>query len=131
MPRTYTQKYTVQASDIDENQHMNNIKYVEWVQEISKNHWFHLIKDHDYDKSYFWVVINHNIDFKSAALEGDELEITTYVEKIEGVFSWRRVIIKNLKTGKTCMNALTKWCLLSQETKRICRIPKMFYEFMI
>ncbi len=130
MPITYTENYTVQPSDIDENQHMNNIKYVEWVQEISKAHWFHLVKPHGYDKEYFWVVINHNITYKASALEGHELEIKTYVEKFEGVYSWRRVIITNLTTGKMCMNALTQWCLLNFKTKRISRIPQSFYELM-
>lgn len=130
MTPTYIEKYTVQASDIDENQHMNNIKYVEWVQEISKRHWLNLVTPYGYDKEYFWVVINHNIDYKAAAHEGEEIEIKTYVEKLEGVYSYRRVIITNLTLGKKCMSALTKWCLLSAESKRICRIPEKFYQLM-
>ena len=131
MTPTYIEKYTVQASDIDENNHMNNVKYVEWVQEISKKHWFKLVTPHGYDKEYFWVVINHNIDYKAPALEGEEIEIKTFVEKFEGVYSFRRVIITNLNTGKICMSALTKWCLLSYETKRICRIPEEFNQLMM
>lgn len=131
MPKIYTEEYTVQASDIDENNHMNNVKYVEWVQEISKHHWFKLVGSLGYDKKYFWVVINHNIDFKSAALLGDQLVIETYVEKFEGVFSFRRVIIRGKTNGKIHMKALTKWCMLSSETRRICRIPQEFDELLI
>ncbi|MDA3854570.1 MAG: thioesterase, partial [Bacteroidales bacterium] len=69
--------------------------------------------------------------FKSSALLGDQLVIETYVEKLEGVFSFRRVIVRGKNNGKTHMKALTKWCMLSYETKRICRIPQEFNALMI
>lgn len=127
----YTESYKVNISDIDENNHMNNVRYVELVQEITKQHWLKLIKGYNYNEEYYWVVLNHNIDFRSSALLNDELIIETYVEKLEGVYSYRRVIIKHKDTEKVCMNALTKWCLINADNQRISRIPQAFYDLML
>ncbi len=36
MNNLFTKTYTVQKHDIDELNHVSNIKYVEWIQEIRK-----------------------------------------------------------------------------------------------
>lgn len=131
MPIIYKENYTVQMHDIDENNHMNNVRYVEFIQEISKRHWLELVSPYNIVDDYYWVVLNHNINYRSSALLNDELVIETYVEKFEGVYSYRRVIVKHKDSGKECMNALTKWCLLSAKTQRICRIPDSFFEIML
>lgn len=131
MPITYSENYTVQTKDIDENKHMNNVRYVYLVQEISKNHWFHLVDKQSYAEDYYWVIINHNITYHTSAFLNDELIIETYVEKIDRLYSYRRVIVKHKTSGKVCMNALTKWCLMSATTRRVCRIPQEFSDIVL
>ena len=131
MPVTHIENYTVSETDIDQNDHMNNVRYVELIQEISKHHWFKLVENYDYDEDYYWVVLNHNIDYRASALLNDELLIETYVEKIDKLYSHRRVIIKHKVSGKICMNALTRWCLMNANTRKICRIPESFIQMLI
>lgn len=124
MKEIYTEEYTVKERDIDELNHVNNIRYVEWIQEISKAHWSAITHDTIFAEKYLWVVSSHYIEYKSQALLNDILEISTYVEKLEGVLSHRVVEIKNKATGKLLMKSLTKWCMMYRQNKRIARIPQ-------
>jgi acyl-CoA thioester hydrolase len=110
---TYFKNFKVQKADIDELNHVSNIKYVEWIQEISKEHWFNAIENKISKSTYIWVIANHNITYLRPALLNEELLINTYVRKFEGKFSYRIVEISNAKTNKLLMKAETKWCLMN------------------
>jgi acyl-CoA thioester hydrolase len=53
-------KFTVVASDIDELNHVNNVVYIQWIQNIANLHWTQLKQDID-TTAYVWVVIRHEI----------------------------------------------------------------------
>jgi len=101
---------------------VNNIRYVEWIQDISKDHWFSSFQN-NLDRQYIWVVASHFIEYKRPALLDDELLIETFVERFEHSFSFRRVEISNKKTRKILVTALTKWCLIDPTTQRAMKIP--------
>lgn len=122
MGEKYSEEYTVVESDIDELNHVSNIKYVEWIQEISKAHWYSKTKGTGLDQKFFWVISSHYIEYKSSALLNDVLLIETYIEKFERAFSYRVVEVRNKATNKLLMKALTKWCLMDVETQRIARV---------
>ncbi|MBS2100561.1 acyl-CoA thioesterase [Carboxylicivirga linearis] len=128
MSEHYIEEYVVQESDIDELNHVSNIKYVEWIQEISKAHWYKVTKGTGFDTSYFWVVSSHNIEYKASALLNETVLIETYVEKFEKAFSYRIVEVKDKTSGKLLMKSLTKWCMMDMQTKRIARVPKELFE---
>ena len=131
MNRKFTQEYTVQSSDIDELNHVNNIKYLEWMQEISKEHWYVQTKGMSVADDFFWVVANHFIEYRASALINDELIIETFIEHFEKAYSFRRVNVRLKKNGKLIMTALTKWCLMNAETKRISRVTPEMAELFI
>ena len=112
---------TVSKDDLDQLNHVNNVRYVQWVQDIAEAHWLQNATGKILD-DYFWVMINHNIDYKSQAVLGDKLRITTCVLKSEGFISERQVEFFNPTTDKLIVKSLTKWCLLSAKTKRPTRI---------
>jgi len=123
----YTKEIIVKEDDIDELNHVNNVRYVQWIQDISKDHWFSSIKG-KLSTPYIWVVASHFIEYKSSALLNDELSIETYVEKFEGAMSYRHVEIKNSKTNRIIVKALTKWCLIDFKTKKSKQIPSEILE---
>ena len=122
MNSIYTKPYTVQQQDIDELNHVSNIKYVEWIQEISKEHWDSITRNTPLATDFYWVVANHNIDYQASAFLGEELILETFVERYEKAYSYRRVKVMRKDNRKTIMTALTKWCLFSRQSHRICRI---------
>jgi len=38
-PEIYEMELKVTKEDLDELQHVNNVRYVQWIQDIAKAHW--------------------------------------------------------------------------------------------
>ncbi|KPM33641.1 Thioesterase family protein [Croceitalea dokdonensis DOKDO 023] len=118
----HTKKITVSSTDLDDLGHVNNVRYVEWIQEISKEHWQSVVNGNSI-ASYIWVVRNHNITYYSPAYLGDVLELTTKILSTKGALSNRQVEMKNLNTQEKVVTSLTSWCLLHPETLLPTRVP--------
>lgn len=119
----FTKQFMVPSSAIDSRNHVNNLTYLEWCLEVAETHW-NLKAPKDFQKNYVWYVIHHSIDYKAAAFEGESLEISTWIEKNEGVKSERRYKIIRLKDEKILIDAKTIWCLLNAKTLRPTKITK-------
>jgi len=122
MKDTYTKKIKVSPEDIDELNHVNNVRYIQWIQDISTEHWFSATKN-KLSKKYIWVVASHFVEYKRPSFLNEELVIETYVEKFEGTISERIVTIKNGNTQKINVKATTRWCLIDPDTKKPLRVP--------
>lgn len=120
---SFSKSILVSESDLDDLNHVNNIKYIEWIQEISREHW-QKVAGNSNVKKYVWVVRNHNITYFKSALLGEELLITTEVNHWKGAISTRHVEIKSNKTGQALVISKTEWCLLDSATLRPKRVPE-------
>lgn len=118
---TYSHRRTVEEDDLDELQHVNNVRYVQWIQDIAKEHW-EVRATKQLKNDFFWVVIRHEIDYKKEGLLYDELLIETFVGDTTFVTSERFVNIKRAGTGELLVAAKSVWCLLDTSTKRPTRI---------
>ena len=90
---------TVVQDDLDELNHVNNVRYVKWVNDIAKEHWFQNASE-QICNDFFWVLLSHHIEYKSSAILADIVKLKTYVIKAEGVTSTRVVEMFNNKTNK-------------------------------
>ena len=122
MKKSYKKEIIVVKDDLDALNHVNNVRYIQWIQDISIEHWFRVSKN-KLSKQYIWVVASHFVEYKRSAALNDKLTIETYVEKFEGSLSCRVVIISNAETDKINVKALTKWCLIDPKSKRPIRVP--------
>ncbi|WP_426430714.1 acyl-CoA thioesterase [Winogradskyella sp. HB-48] len=120
--QTFEKTITVSKDDLDQLKHVNNVRYVQWVQDIAEDHWLKNASKTILD-NYFWVMLSHHIEYKGEALLGDELNIKTYVSKSVGLTSIRHVEITNNSNGKLIVTSETKWCFMSTATKKPTRIP--------
>ena len=118
----FTKTITVTQEDLDELNHVNNVCYVQWVNDIAREHWVSKATP-DMCKFYFWVVIRHDIHYKDAAFLDDVLKLKTYAS-LSGVTSLRTVEIYNSKTNKLLVKAETKYCLIDAKTERPTRAPQ-------
>ncbi|MEG9326417.1 acyl-CoA thioesterase [Salinimicrobium catena] len=119
----YVHRRTVSKEHLDDLNHVNNVIYVQWIQDIAKEHWEVRASD-DLKSKFIWVVIRHEIDYKKQAFLGDEILIETYVGETTFVTSERYVNIKNAKTGDVLVAAKSMWCLLDADTKRPTKITE-------
>lgn len=130
-PEIFEQTIKVTKDDLDELEHVNNVRYVQWIQDIAKAHWEKRAPE-EMKKEFFWVVIRHEVDYKQQAFLEDELLLKTFIGDQTHVTSTRHVTILNLnkETGKVLVEAKSTWCLMNLETKRPFKItPQMLQIF--
>lgn len=124
---SYERKLKVEAKHLDDLKHVNNVVYLQWVQETAGMHWF---KRAGRDTGVFWVVRKHEIEYFKPAFKNDELRLITWVEEMRGLSSMRRVEIR--RGEDLICSCLSNWIMLDAETMRPKRIPdelaKLFLE---
>lgn len=122
-PDIYEKKLVVEKQHLDKQEHVNNVQYVQWVQEVAEEHWESKATE-EQKQNFIWVVVRHEIDYKKEAFLGDEILLHTYVSDTTHVTSLRHVIIKDVQTQKLLAQAKTTWCLLDAETKKPVKISE-------
>lgn len=119
--KVYEYQITVSEKDLDELNHVNNVVFVQWVQDIAASHWLS-VSTAELRKKYSWVVLRHEIEYTGAAFLHNVLRVKTWVQHSAGVRSERHVEFYNLKTNRLLVRAKTIWCLLDAITLRPKRI---------
>jgi acyl-CoA thioester hydrolase len=107
----------VRAEDIDEQNHVNNVVYLRWVQEVAYGHW-DALGSVELKSANRWVVLRHEIDYHAPALPGDVVMASTWIAKAEGPRQKRYVSIRRIGDNKALASACTEWCLLDAVTGR-------------
>jgi len=116
----FTFSFVVNENEIDDLNHVNNIHYVEWIQNAAQKHW-DILKQQIINKNYVWVVLRHEVDYLASAKLNDIIEISTWIGDSYGVKSERFVEVKC--EGKILAKAKTVWCLLDDKSMKPIRIP--------
>jgi acyl-CoA thioester hydrolase len=120
----------VQPADIDRQNHVNNIVYLRWVQEIATAHWEAAAPAHARD-AVGWVVLRHEIDYKTPAGLGDQILLRTWVGKATRITFERFTEIRKLPAGdrkseagnQTILAAArTIWVPINPETGKPVRV---------
>ena len=115
----FSLKIHVQPEDIDELNHVNNVVYLRWVQQVAVAHW-NSLPDNEIRAKHLWVALRHEIDYLSPAFLGDDVIGYTWVSSMEGAKSTRHV---EFYLGDKCLaKAKTIWCLLDATTLKPKRI---------
>jgi acyl-CoA thioester hydrolase len=111
-------------ADIDELDHVSNLTYLRWVQEVAIAHSVSVGYGHPEYRALgaIFVVRRHEIDYLSQARAGDAIVLETWVDAWRGASSIRKTRIRR-DDGTLLAQAETLWALMSLESGRPCRIP--------
>ena len=120
---THSIKIKVKPEHIDDMNHVNNVVYLQWIQDVAISHWVTEASQEWQDK-YQWVALRHEIDYKKPAFLEDELIAETSVAEMSGVKSVRLTRIYNESTNQTLVESKTNWCQIDALTKRPKRIEQ-------
>jgi acyl-CoA thioester hydrolase len=115
--------WRVQDDDIDELGHVNNIVYLRWVQEIATLHWQSAAPAKDQEE-LLWVVARHEIDYKAAALMGDEIQLRTWVGAVTGLSFERKTSILRASDQQLLAQARTIWIPINRQTRKPQRLRR-------
>ena len=106
--------------------HINNIQYIKWIDRGAELHcdasgW---TRDRMLKDGIMWFVARHEIDYIAEATSADRLRLTTWIEDIRRVKSWRNTIIHALdNTHREVCRCKTLWVLVNLKTRRSTSIP--------
>ena len=119
--KIFKKDIVVTEAHLDNLNHVNNVRYIQWIEDVIKDHWLahapQALRD-----AYFWVVLNHNVSYKNPALLGDIVKFRTEVLDIGAATSNCLIEMYDGRTGRTFVVAKTRWCLLDSKTQKPRRI---------
>lgn len=125
---THSISFTVKDSEIDHMGHVNNVVYLQWVQDVAISHWTTIAHPEDVE-NYNWVVRRHELDYLKPAMPNDTITATTWVDSLDGVTSVRMV---ERKRGETLLvKAKTLWVMIDAKTGRPARVSERMQDLFI
>lgn len=121
----------VLASDIDEQNHVNNTVYLRWAQDVATAHW-RATAPSDARDAIGWVVLRHEIDYKAPANLGDRVVLRTWVGKVSRLTFERFTQIRRKSDSQVLAEARTLWCPINPATGKPTRVsPEVRERFSI
>jgi acyl-CoA thioester hydrolase len=109
------------SDDIDFMGHVNNARYLGWVQDAVLAHWNKLAPPETAAK-YLWVALKHEITYRKPAFLDDEVIASVVLEKVQGARSFYDTIIK--RGEEVLAEVKSSWCCIDAQTLRPARIAK-------
>ena len=120
----YSRIITVPSNSIDENGHVNNVAYVQWMQDIAVEHYESIGGIEAQGPDATWVIREHKIEYLLPAFAGEEIEIRTWVENIRRVRLLRKYEFVRKADGKILVRGETDWIFVDAKNGRPLAIPK-------
>lgn len=122
--RIYSRSITIASDVIDENGHVNNVAYVQWMQDIAVEHYASIGGIEAQGNGATWFVREHRIEYFFPAFAGEEIEIRTWVENVRRVRSLRKYEFARKSDGRVLVKGETDWVFVDAKTGRPLLIPE-------
>ena len=120
----YRYELTVPESAVDMNGHVNNVVYVQWMQDVAVLHSEAVIGTRAmHAAGGTWVVHSHKIEYRSPAFAGEEVVALTWVVNFRRVRSIRRHKFFRKSDNKLLARGETEWVFVDAENGRPRMIP--------
>jgi acyl-CoA thioester hydrolase len=124
--RPFFHPITVAAEDIDFMGHVNNARYLNWVQDAVLAHWRGIAPAEDV-ASKAWVALKHEITYRKPAFLDDAVIAQTVLERFNGARAFYSTLIK--RGEDVLAEVQSSWCCIDAETLRPARIGEHLREF--
>jgi acyl-CoA thioester hydrolase len=107
--------------DIDFMGHVNNARYLNWVQDAVVAHWQKLAPPSAI-AAHLWVALKHEITYRKPAFLNDEVIATTVLESFQGARAFYNTLIK--RGEEVLAEVKSSWCCIDAQTLRPARIAQ-------
>jgi acyl-CoA thioester hydrolase len=126
VPRIFVKTFKVLADAIDMNNHVNNLEYLRWMQDVAIQHstaqgW---PVERYMSIGSSWVVRSHYIKYIRPAFLGDAVSIVTWISSMSMQESPRRYLFWRASDNKVLAEAETLWVFVDLRTGRPCPISE-------
>lgn len=118
-------EHTVTEGDIDEQQHVSNLRYLTWALAAAGKHTDSLGHDSkgELERGFGFVVRKHEITYRVAAVLGDEIHVRTWIEEADQHSAWRRSLVCRPSTRSVLATVRTRWVYINLRSHQLASIP--------
>jgi len=120
----YSYEFIVPVSALDQNGHVNNVQFVQWMQDAAVQHYESIGGvPPTLALGATWVVRAHSIEYLRPVYAGERIEVRTWVVNVRRVRSLRRYRFIRVSDGKLLVKGETDWVFVDTETGAPRLIP--------
>ncbi len=121
----HREEFVVPESAIDRNGHVNNVAFVQWMQDVATRHFdsggvTEVMKA----SGGTWVARSHKIEYLSPAFAGEQIQALTWIVDFSRVRSLRRYKFLRVSDGKLLVRGETDWVFVNAKSGKPCSIPE-------
>jgi acyl-CoA thioester hydrolase len=120
----FRHEFTVPPDAIDENGHVNNVAYVQWMQDIAIQHadttgGTRLVRE----AGALWVVRRHTIEYLRPAFAGDRILAMTWISSYRRALTLRKYRFVRIFDDMLIARGETDWVFVDARTGQPRIIP--------
>ncbi len=125
-PQVFDFEYTVGAEEIDAQQHVHNLRYLQWTLWAAKHHSSACGWNSEQEleqRGIGWVVRSHDITYRAAAFGGDQIIVRTWISELSHAASRRRYLVCRPADRAVLCRAETRWAFVDLSVRKAIPIP--------
>lgn len=120
----YPYEFTIPDEAVDENGHVNNVMYVQWMQDAAVRHYEAMSGTQPTQViGATWVVRSHKIEYLTPAFAGERIRVLTWVVNMRRVRSLRRYHFIRVADEQLLVRGETDWVFVDANTGRPRAVP--------
>lgn len=130
MSTVFDLKITVQPEHIDVLGHVNNVVYLSWMQDAATAHIEALglgLKEY-LELKHAMVAVEHHVQYRKAALQGEEIILRTWLNDINALYSFRQYAFYRPSDKAVLFLGNTQWACIEIATGRPKRMSPTFMQ---
>ena len=130
MSTVFDLKITVQPEHIDVLGHVNNVVYLSWMQDAATAHIEALglgLKEY-LELKHAMVAVEHHVQYRKAALQGEEIILRTWLNDINALYSFRQYAFYRPSDKAVLFMGNTQWACVEIATGRPKRMSPTFMQ---
>ena len=119
-------EHTVADDEIDSQQHVHNLRYLQWTLWAAGGH----VKAVGWDtkaaleRGVGWVVREHSVRYRAAAVAGDTIVVRTWVHDLQRFASRRKYVICRPADQAVLARVETRWVFVDLHNHKALAIPE-------
>ena len=118
---SHSHPISILPDDIDFMGHVNNARYLGWVQDAVLSHWRRVAPAEE-AAAKLWVALKHEITYRKPAFLDDQVIAEIVLEKVEGVRAFYATVIR--RGEDVLAEVRSSWCCIDAQTLRPARLAK-------
>jgi acyl-CoA thioester hydrolase len=128
LPAPHVLAVTVTDAHIDLMRHVNNVHYLQWLEDVAWDHSIVLgMAPDDYARlGHGMVVRRHELDYVAPALLADRVLLATWIVSMDRISLHRRYQFVRASDGTTLFRGATHFVCVAIDNGRVRRMPAEF-----